>query len=241
MFGVPVYTASTANSAALGAAMRAMHGAKSASGFVPMETLYAMMPPFTLIAEPRAEAHKIYTEMLSNYAALEKRVLTSATSSVSCSTPISTAAATATAAAAGPPPSSSSSSMPSRSASLSSPSIASAESVGLLATQAAQQRMRAWLDATYEVIAKTVLSRASEGLFTCKLRFEDLVAQARSLSISLSLSLSWQLCVSSSLLQEPANQRRLQKLLATQHLHCEFRSSSDSGVELRLRWGPDLL
>lgn len=55
--------------------MRALHGTKSVGSFLPMESLYAALPPFTKLAEPSTDAHKIYTEMLAMYALLEKRVL----------------------------------------------------------------------------------------------------------------------------------------------------------------------
>ena len=164
VFGVPVFTAPTANSAALGAAMRALHGLKCQAGFVPMETLFASLPPFTKIADPHPEAHRIYTEMLPIYAQLEKRVLGAAAA---------THAATASSVSL---PSSITSSPSSSALRVVRPDV-TAESIGMRATQRAQEQMRTWLDVTYEVIAKTVMNRAAEGLFTCKLRFEDLVAQ----------------------------------------------------------------
>jgi sugar (pentulose or hexulose) kinase len=66
VFGVPVYTAQTANSAALGAAYRAMHGAKCAAEkhFVPLGTVLSRASPFMKIAEPNMRAHEVYKDVI---------------------------------------------------------------------------------------------------------------------------------------------------------------------------------
>ncbi len=80
VFGVPVFTAQTANSAALGAAYRALHAIKCAQAnrLVPMADVLANASPFVKIAQPNAQAHRVYNDMLPVYGALEKRVLASA-------------------------------------------------------------------------------------------------------------------------------------------------------------------
>lgn len=80
IFGAPVYTADTANTASLGAAFRALHGYNSSiSGrYVPFNSIF---PPessdLVLVAKPQPEATSIYESMLSRYMSLEKQVLQS--------------------------------------------------------------------------------------------------------------------------------------------------------------------
>lgn len=92
VFGAPVYVASQTDSASLGAAYRAAHGwvVQQRKAFVPFETvLQAGAGPaasgasgaggagpiaLTLAASPRAEATKVYTAMLPEYAACEAQV-----------------------------------------------------------------------------------------------------------------------------------------------------------------------
>ena len=76
VFGVPVFTASKPNSAALGAAYRALHGWTCAtqSRFVPFAEIMKQAPPFTRTATPDAKANAVYTAMLPTYARLEKNI-----------------------------------------------------------------------------------------------------------------------------------------------------------------------
>lgn len=77
VFGVPVYTAQTANSASLGAAYRALHGylCRQRGEFVPFREVTARAVPFSRVADPDPDAHRVYSEMLPRYSALEKRIL----------------------------------------------------------------------------------------------------------------------------------------------------------------------
>jgi len=90
------------------------------------------------------------------------------------------------------------------------------ETLGSKATRIAQEKAKQWLDSTYNVIQKTVLNMADQGLFHATLRFEDLVPQ------------------------DPENQQRLLKTLAKQNVKGEFKGI-ESGVELSVSWGTDLL
>lgn len=78
IFGSPVYTADTANTAALGSAFRALHGYNSsiAGKYLPFNSIF---PPgsseLILVAKPQPEAVAVYEAMLDRYALLEKKVL----------------------------------------------------------------------------------------------------------------------------------------------------------------------
>ena len=76
VFGVPVFTADKPNSAALGAAYRALHGwtCLTEGTFVPFVEAMRGAPPFIRTVEPDARAHTVYTGMLKRYEALEKVV-----------------------------------------------------------------------------------------------------------------------------------------------------------------------
>jgi len=79
VFGVPVFTATKPNSAALGAAYRALHGWTCATreSFTAFADVMKKAPAFILTMEPDAKAHAVYTAMLTRYAALEQRVMAS--------------------------------------------------------------------------------------------------------------------------------------------------------------------
>ncbi len=79
VFGAPVFTADKPNSAALGAAYRALHGWSCVTRqcFVPFAEAMRQAPPFTLAASPDREAHALYTQMLPRYESLESAVLAS--------------------------------------------------------------------------------------------------------------------------------------------------------------------
>jgi xylulokinase len=76
VFGVPVFTASQPNSAAFGAAYRALHGwtCAKAGGFVAFADVLRDAPPFTQAMTPDPKAHALYGGMLARYAALERTV-----------------------------------------------------------------------------------------------------------------------------------------------------------------------
>ena len=76
VFGVPVFTATQPNSAALGAAYRALHGWTCAAQgrFVPFAEVMKAAPPFTRAAMPDTKANAVYTAMLPVYAKLEKSI-----------------------------------------------------------------------------------------------------------------------------------------------------------------------
>ena len=80
VFGAPVYTAEQSDSASLGAAVRALHGASIAAGgggFVPVESLRGSggsAAGLKCAAQPRAEATAVYTKLLPTYLAAEKLV-----------------------------------------------------------------------------------------------------------------------------------------------------------------------
>jgi xylulokinase len=76
VFGAPVFTADKPNSAALGAAYRALHGhaCRTRGTFVPFAEALRGAPPFIRTMEPDKKAHALYTEMLKRYEALEKQV-----------------------------------------------------------------------------------------------------------------------------------------------------------------------
>ncbi len=76
VFGVPVFTADQPNSAALGAAYRALHGwtCRQRGRFAPFADALAGAPPFKRVMEPDMKANAIYTNMLQRYEQLEKRL-----------------------------------------------------------------------------------------------------------------------------------------------------------------------
>ena len=72
----PVYVAETADSAALGAAYRALHGwhCDRRGAYVPYADVLADAPAFSLAAAPSAGVSRVYDAMLPRYAELESRV-----------------------------------------------------------------------------------------------------------------------------------------------------------------------
>lgn len=76
VFGVPVFIGDQPNSAALGAAYRAVHAwtCAASSRFVPFAEAVQAAPPFTRAMEPDAGAHATYTDLMKTYARLEKDV-----------------------------------------------------------------------------------------------------------------------------------------------------------------------
>ena len=80
VFGTPVYTAESPNSAPLGAAYRALHGwtCDEQGRFVPFAEVLKVAPPFQQAAEPNAEAHERYNAMLPEYERLEGIVIKTA-------------------------------------------------------------------------------------------------------------------------------------------------------------------
>ncbi len=77
VFGVSVFTAEQTNSAALGAAYRAVHGWRCAEGgrFEPFAESMAAAKPFVRAADPDPRAHGVYADMLHRYAEMERRVV----------------------------------------------------------------------------------------------------------------------------------------------------------------------
>ena len=77
VFGTPVLVSRRPNSAALGAAYRALHGWHCARtrGFVPFAMVIRPAAAFTPAAAPDRAGHRIYTAMLPRYAQLEKQVI----------------------------------------------------------------------------------------------------------------------------------------------------------------------
>lgn len=73
VFGVAVCVGEQPNSASLGAAYRALHGWRcaEAGGHVPFAEVVGDAPAFRPAAEPDAEAHRLYTDMLERYERLE--------------------------------------------------------------------------------------------------------------------------------------------------------------------------
>jgi len=73
VFGRKVYTIDRQNSAALGAAMRALHGWKclAAGKFIPFNKAITFMAKPELKARPNPANHKIYTSLLPRYRRLE--------------------------------------------------------------------------------------------------------------------------------------------------------------------------
>lgn len=76
VFGSPVHVGEQPNSAALGAAYRALHGwlCSERGNFVPFAEVMAPAPPFRLAVEPDMGAHRIYNSMLVKYEELERKV-----------------------------------------------------------------------------------------------------------------------------------------------------------------------
>ena len=72
VMGVPVFTGDRPNSAALGAAYRALHGWQCK--FVPFADSLKGTPAFQKAVDPDMAAHKVYTAMLERYASLEKKL-----------------------------------------------------------------------------------------------------------------------------------------------------------------------
>jgi xylulokinase len=77
VFGVPVLTANRPNSAALGAAYRALHGWSCArhGAFIPFADTLHGAPAFARAMEPDQAAHAAYTDLLDRYEMLEERVI----------------------------------------------------------------------------------------------------------------------------------------------------------------------
>jgi xylulokinase len=77
VFGVPVFTADKPNSAALGAAYRALHGLAclNQNTFIPFAEALRGAPPFIRTMEPNPQAHAVYSEMMKRYEMLEKSVI----------------------------------------------------------------------------------------------------------------------------------------------------------------------
>ncbi len=77
VFGVDVYTADQPNSASLGAAYRALHGAACAvkGEFIPFAEALTGEPAMSVAARPDSAAHETYHAMLDRYAALETGLL----------------------------------------------------------------------------------------------------------------------------------------------------------------------
>jgi len=75
VFGVPVTRAAESNTSALGAALRALHGAAAASG-QPLEwdAIVERLDQDTAVIRPDERAHAIYQELIPRYAAFEARV-----------------------------------------------------------------------------------------------------------------------------------------------------------------------
>lgn len=74
VFGLPVYVAEQANSAAVGAAYRALHGwqCQTQGRWVPFQEAVAEAPPFHVAARPHAAAHEAYTVLLPRLEVLEQ-------------------------------------------------------------------------------------------------------------------------------------------------------------------------
>ena len=77
VFGVPVFVAEKSDSASLGAAYRAMHGWHCAVGgrFVAFGEALGDESGLVCAMRPDAAAHRCYSEMITRYAQLEKKLL----------------------------------------------------------------------------------------------------------------------------------------------------------------------
>jgi len=76
VFGTPVFTGKVANSAALGAAYRALHGmaCTEKKQFVPFADVLAGATPFEKAADPDRAAHATYTALLQRYEQFENEI-----------------------------------------------------------------------------------------------------------------------------------------------------------------------
>ncbi|XP_077364478.1 xylulose kinase-like [Festucalex cinctus] len=74
VFNAPVYTIDVPNSACLGSAYRALHGALDQSG-VSFFDVTKKAPEARLAATPQPDAQQVYNELLQRYGRLEKKVL----------------------------------------------------------------------------------------------------------------------------------------------------------------------
>lgn len=79
VFGVPVWVAEQANSAALGAAYRARHGrmCRTAGRFVPFGEAVAQAPAFRKAVDPDPNAHRVYRDLQDRFGRLEHRLMSS--------------------------------------------------------------------------------------------------------------------------------------------------------------------
>ena len=76
VFNAPVYTIKdTANSACLGCAYRAKHGLERAERGASFMSVVQAAPPYSLVAEPRGNAHKIYDPLTARYKKLEESIV----------------------------------------------------------------------------------------------------------------------------------------------------------------------
>ncbi len=77
VFGVPVAVLDQTDSAALGAAYRAVHGWQChlAGRDIPFAEALPASPPPHVVARPDPDAHRIYNAMLERYARLEHRIV----------------------------------------------------------------------------------------------------------------------------------------------------------------------
>jgi xylulokinase len=76
VFGVPVWVAEQANSAALGAAYRARHGrmCRDRGRFVPFGEAVAQAPAFRKAVDPDPNAHRLYADLRDRFGRLEQRL-----------------------------------------------------------------------------------------------------------------------------------------------------------------------
>jgi len=77
VFGAAVATAEVSDSAALGAAYRALHGwqCEAQGAFVPFAQVFAAAPEFITAAKPDPAAHRVYTDMIEQFKRLETQVI----------------------------------------------------------------------------------------------------------------------------------------------------------------------
>ena len=76
VFNAPVYTIKdTANSACLGCAYRAKHGLERAERGASFMGVVQAAPPYSLVAEPHGNAHKIYDPLTARYKKLEESIV----------------------------------------------------------------------------------------------------------------------------------------------------------------------
>jgi len=77
VFGVPVFVGEQPNSAAVGAAYRALHAwvCRRRGRFVPFAEVMRDAPPFSKAADPDPRAQQVYRAMLRRYAELEKKLV----------------------------------------------------------------------------------------------------------------------------------------------------------------------